>query len=128
MKNGVLAIVLLSIGITSTAQAKQDVCVFDLLGKAGESYKMMEEWRLAAKGWNTDIQLIAYQNEERADQDFKSGKCDAVYMTTMRSRTYNKFAGSVDALGGVPSNAIAQKAIIYVLDKRNIKRLNLVFY
>lgn len=124
MKNGVLALtVLASIGITNTAQAKQEVCVFDLLGKAGESYKMMEEWRLAAKGWNTDIQLIAYQNEERADEDFKAGKCDAVYMTTMRARSYNKFAGSVDALGGVPSNAIAQKAIIYVLDKRNIKRL-----
>ena len=119
MKNGVLALaVLISMGMTSTAQAKQDVCVFDLLGKAGESYKMMEEWRLAAKGWNADIQLIAYQNEERADEDFKAGKCDAVYMTTMRARSYNKFAGSVDALGGVPSNAIAQKAIIYVLDKR----------
>ncbi len=44
-------------------------------------------------------------------------------MTTMRARAYNKFAGSIDALGGVPSNAIAHKAIIYVLDKRNIKRL-----
>ena len=38
MKNGVLALaVLISMGMTSTAQAKQDVCVFDLLGKAGES-------------------------------------------------------------------------------------------
>lgn len=70
------------------AQAKQSVCVFDLLGKAGESYKLMEEWALAAKAWGGDIQLIAYQNETRADQDFKAGKCDAVAMTTMRSREY----------------------------------------
>lgn len=76
-------------------------CVFDLLGKAGESYKMMEEWALAAKAWNTDIQLTAYQNEELAERDFQNGKCDAVFLTAMRARQFNKFAGSIDALGGV---------------------------
>ena len=44
-------------------------------------------------------------------------------MTSMRARKYNKFAGSVDAVGAVTSNAIAQKAITYVLDKRNQHRL-----
>ena len=83
----------------------------------------MEEWALAAKTWGGDIQLIAYQNETRADQDFKAGKCDAVAMTTMRSREYNKFGGSFDALGGVTNNIIAQKAITFALDKRNAKRL-----
>ena len=124
MKKGIwLVSTGLLLSFSSLAQAKQDICVFYLLGKVGESYKMMEEWALAAKGWNADVRLIAYQNEEKADNDFKNGKCDAIYMTTMRARAYNKFAGSIDALGGVPSNAIAHKAIIYVLDKRNIKRL-----
>lgn len=39
------------------------------------------------------------------------------------ARAYNKFAGSIDALGGVPSNKIAQKAVEYVLDPRNTKRM-----
>lgn len=43
--------------------------------------------------------------------------------STMRARQFNKFAGSIDALGGVPNNAIALKAITFVLDKRNAKRL-----
>ncbi|ENU59832.1 putative solute-binding protein [Acinetobacter guillouiae] len=124
MKKEFLALTtIVLLGISSTSQAKQEICVFDLLGKAGESYKMMEEWALAAKTWNTDVQLIAYQNEELADKDFKNGKCDAAYITTMRARQYNKFAGSIDALGGVPTNAIALKAITFVLDKRNVKRL-----
>lgn len=124
MRNGFLAFTAISLlGFSNIVQAKQDVCVFDLLGKAGESYKMMEEWALAAKTWNTDIQLVAYQNEEQAEKDFRSGKCDAVYLTAMRARQFNKFAGSIDALGGVPSNAIALKAINFVLDKRNVKRL-----
>lgn len=36
---------------TSTAQAAVDVCIFDLLGKSGESFQMAKEWALAAKGW-----------------------------------------------------------------------------
>ena len=44
-------------------------------------------------------------------------------MTSMRARTYNKFAGSVDAIGAVPTYAIAQKAISFALDKRNQRRL-----
>lgn len=124
MKKGFIAFTSLALlGLSSASQAKQDVCVFDLLGKAGESYKMMEEWALAAKAWNTDIQLIAYQNEEMAERDFQSGKCDAAFLTAMRARQFNKFAGSIDALGGVPNNVIALKAINFVLDKRNTQRL-----
>lgn len=119
-----LASMLGAISSQSTfANTQQTVCIFDLLGRAGESYKLMEEWALAAQNWGANIKLIAYQKEELADKDFKNGKCDAVAMTTMRSREYNKFAGSIDALGGIPSNEISKKAISYVLDERNAKRL-----
>ena len=107
----------------SMVQAKQQVCVFDLLGKAGESYKFLEEWALVSKKWGAQVQLISFQDEDLADKAFQNDKCDAVYMTSMRARTYNKFAGSIDALGGVPSNKIAQKAVEYVLDPRNTKRM-----
>ena len=108
---------------SSIVQAKQQVCVFDLLGKAGESYKFLEEWALVSKKWGAQVQLISFQDEDLADKAFQNDKCDAVYMTSMRARTYNKFAGSIDALGGVPSNKIAQKAVEYVLDPRNTKRM-----
>ncbi|MGJ8758429.1 putative solute-binding protein [Acinetobacter sp. HC8-3S] len=100
------------------------VCVFDLLGKSGEAYQVMEEWALMAKTWRTEIDLVSYQNEAQAEKDFEQGKCDGVYMTSMRARSYNKFAGSVDAIGAVPSYAIAQKAISFALDKRNRHRLS----
>lgn len=77
----------------------------------------------AAKVWRGNIDLISYQNEAQAEKDFQQGKCDGVYMTSMRARTYNKFAGSVDAIGAVPTYAIAQKAISFALDKRNQRRL-----
>lgn len=109
--------------VSASLYAQNTICVFDLLGRSGESYKFIEEWSLNSKNWGSSVKLVAYQDEAKADQDFKDGRCDGVYMTSMRSRQYNKFAGSIDALGGVPSNTIAQRAIAYILDKRNNKRL-----
>lgn len=124
MKKGILTLSALGIWACSgQIQAKVNVCVFDLLGKAGESYKLIEEWALLSKTWGTEVSLLPYQDEAKAEKDFKGGVCDAFYMTSMRARAYSKFAGSIDALGGVPNNSIAQKAIAYVLDKRNARRL-----
>ena len=112
------------IGLTSTAQAAPvNVCVFDLLGKSGESYQMAQEWALASKAWGAEINLVPRQDEAVADNDFKAGKCDGVFMTAMRARQYNKFVGSIDSLGGAPSNAIAQKAITFALDARNSAKM-----
>ena len=124
MKKGLLALSAATLFVMTTpVQAKQEICVFDLLGRAGESYKLIEEWKLAAKNWQGDIELIPYQDEEKVEQDFDAGKCDGVYMTSMRARKYNKFAGSIDSLGGAPSNEIAQRAITYVLDARNAAKM-----
>ncbi|WP_374667910.1 putative solute-binding protein [Acinetobacter sp.] len=124
MKKKILILSALGIGAVSMPiQAKVNVCVFDLLGKAGESFKMLEEWSLMSKTWGAEVNLLPYQDEAKVEKDFKDGVCDGFYMTSMRARAYNKFAGSIDALGGVPSNQIAQKAIAYVLDNRNNKRL-----
>ena len=112
------------IGLSATsANAAINICVFDLLGKSGESFQMAQEWALAAKGWGADVNLIPKQDEAVADNDFKAGKCDGVFMTAMRARQYNKFVGSIDSLGGVPSNSIAQKAITFALDARNANKM-----
>ncbi|OTG79596.1 putative solute-binding protein [Acinetobacter sp. ANC 4648] len=124
MKKMTLAIAATSIvGLSSTAQAAVNICVFDLLGKSGESFQMAQEWALASKGWGADVNLLPKQDESVADNDFKAGKCDGVFMTAMRARQYNKFVGSIDSLGGAPSNAIAQKAITFALDGRNAAKM-----
>lgn len=125
MKKTLLSLAAFSaIGLAGTAQAaKVDVCVFDLLGKSGESFQMAQEWALAAKSWGAEVNLIPRQDEAVADNDFKAGKCDGVFMTAMRARQYNKFAGSIDALGGAPSNEIAKRAITFALDKRNESKM-----
>jgi len=107
----------------STTQAKQVMCVFDLVGKNGDDFTLMKDYQLAAKNWGADLELKVNSNEAVIAEDFKAGKCDAVAMTAMRARQYNKFAGSIDSLGGVPNNQIAQRAITYVLDARNAAKM-----
>nr|WP_228256377.1 putative solute-binding protein [Acinetobacter wuhouensis] len=119
-----IALSLLFFGMVSnSAIAGQTICVFDVQGRSGDIFKTIEEWALEAKKSQADIKLIAYQKEEEADADFKAGKCDGAFLTSLRARYYNKFGGSIDALGAVPNNVIAEKAIKYALDQRNAKRM-----
>ena len=117
-----IALAVLATTAVGTTQAAT-VCVFDLLGAGGESYQQMKEWALAAKGWGADVTLKAYTDERVANEDFKAGKCDGVTITAMRGREYNKFAGSIDSIGGVPDNKVAQSAISFALNERNAAKM-----
>ena len=95
--------------LTSFTQAKQVVCVFDLVGKNGDVYNLMKDYQLAAKGWGADIELRVGQNEAVIAEDFKAGKCDGISVTGMRGRQFNSFVGSLDAIGAIPDLKLAVK-------------------
>ena len=93
--------------VVSTTQAKQVMCVFDLVGKNGDVFALMKDYQLAAKQWGADIELKVGQNEAVIAEDFKAGKCDAVSITGMRGRQFNNFTGSLDAIGAIPNLKLA---------------------
>jgi len=104
----------LSAGIlmaAEAAQAKQVFCVFDLVGKNGDVYALMKDYQLAAKNWGADIELRVGQNEAVIAEDFKAGKCDGISVTGMRGRQFNKFTGSLDAIGAIPDLKLAVKVM-----------------
>ncbi len=93
----------------STTQAKQVMCVFDLVGKNGDVFTLMKDYQLAAKNWGADLELKVNSNEAVIAEDFKAGKCDAVSITGMRGRQFNNFTGSLDAIGAIPDLNLAVK-------------------
>lgn len=109
-----MAMALTTLAMSGGAQAGQTACVFDLLGTAGDSYAMMKDYVLAAKGWGADITLKPYTDERVAAEDFKAGQCDLVSITGMRGRQFNSFTGSIDALGAIPTNQIG-KAVMSLM-------------
>ncbi|EKU60651.1 MULTISPECIES: putative solute-binding protein [Acinetobacter] len=105
---------LLATGIAAAsagAQAKQTICVFDIVGKSGDVYALMKDYQLAAKNWGADIELKVGTNEAVIAEDFKAGKCDGVSITGMRGRQFNPFTGSLDAIGAITDLKLAVKVM-----------------
>jgi hypothetical protein len=80
----------------------QSLCVFSVQGTQGELYGQMKDFALVAHGWGVELELKAFVDERIAAEDFKADQCDAALLTGIRARAFNPFAGSVDAIGGLP--------------------------
>jgi hypothetical protein len=102
------------LAIATSSYAGQKLCVFDPLGTQGDAYFFMKDYAIAAKQWGADITLKAYTDDEKANDEFKLGKCDALATTGIRTRQFNNFSGSIDSAGGVP-NADVAKSIISLM-------------
>lgn len=104
-----LAIGLLSLGLLFTGPQAlantetRKICVFDIIGNAGPIMGAMREWQLAAMEWGIKAELIPFTNEAIAAEDLKAGKCDAAFITGIRGRDFNQYAGTIDSIGGVPT-------------------------
>ncbi len=109
MNNKLLA--LAALAVTASGAHAQVACVYDPVGSAGDSYAVMKDYALASKAWGANITLKPYTDERVAAEDFKAGQCDLVSITGMRGRQFNAFTGSIDALGGLPSNELAQSVM-----------------
>ena len=97
--------------VTGISQAKQVMCVFDLVGKSGDVFSLMKDYQLAAKNWGADIELRVNTNEAVVAEDFKAGKCEGISVTGMRGRQFNLFTGSLDAIGAITNLNLAVKVM-----------------
>ncbi|MGM0766885.1 MAG: putative solute-binding protein [Pseudomonadota bacterium] len=79
------------------------MCVFDVIGANGDMYNMVKDYALEMKSHGVDFELRPYTDEGVAVGDFNSGQCDAVAATDLRTRPFNKFAGSISAVGAIPT-------------------------
>jgi len=106
-----LALATATLAVSGLAQAKQVICVFDLVSKNGDVYSVMKDYQLAAKNWGADVELRVNTNEAVVAEDFKAGKCDGISVTGMRGRQFNNFTGSLDAIGAIPDLNLAVKVM-----------------
>ena len=103
--SALFAALALSLAGTAVAQApiERTVCVFDIAGQAGPTMAAMQDWRAAALGWGLKANLRVYTNEQVAAEDLKAGQCDASLITGLRARQFNKYAGTLDSIGALPT-------------------------
>lgn len=89
----------------------QSLCVFDIAGTKGPLFAEMSEFALAARRLGVTLTPRAYVDERIASEDFKAGQCDAVLVSGMRARAFNRFTGSIDSIGGLPDYATLQQLL-----------------
>lgn len=86
----------------AAAPLSRTVCVWDLAGNAGPTMAIMREWRTQALSWGLDARLVVHTNEGITAEELKAGQCDAAVVTDFRSRPFNQFTGTLNAIGAIP--------------------------
>lgn len=81
---------------------KRSFCVFDPVGANGPLFAITKTFKPVALREGIELDLRAYTDEKVAAEDFKAGQCDAVLLTGTRAREFNKFTGSLEAMGAIP--------------------------
>src|SRR5690554_518249 len=94
---------LASTGAQANTPLKRKICVFDIIGNVGPVMGAMRDWSTAAMEWGIEAELIPFTNEAIAAEDLKAGKCDAALMTGIRGRDFNRYSGTLDSIGGIPT-------------------------
>ena len=87
--------------VAEAGPVKRTFCVFDPIGANGPLFSVMKSVKPAALSWGVELTMRAYTDEKIAAEDFKAGQCDSVLLTGTRARAFNKFTGTLEALGAI---------------------------
>ena len=79
------------------------MCVFDMLGAAGPTNKALRSYQTEALKWGVAFSFKSYGDERVAAEAFNQGVCDLVNLPGIRARSYNKFTGTLDSIGAIPT-------------------------
>jgi hypothetical protein len=109
--NWLFCLLLLSLPFSIQAVEKRSVCVFDIIGKSGDQYNIMTDFRTAALEQGYRLQLNAFTNERIASENLSSGQCDAAALTGIRAKRFNQYAGSIDSIGSIPNYEVMRMAM-----------------
>lgn len=88
--------------LESVSGKKVRVCIFDPVGANGPAVGYAKDYMLEARKWGINADVVAFTDERVAAEELKAGQCDAAAITTLRTKQFNHFVGSLDAVGGIP--------------------------
>lgn len=100
------------------AEKNRSICVFDIIGSAGDQYNLMRDYAAAALSQGYNISLRVFTDERIAAEELSGGQCDAAAITGIRGRQFNSYTGSLDSIGAIPNYDVLEM-VINVLSSNN---------
>lgn len=116
-------LVLLAATRTARAATPLRLCVFDPSGAAGDAFNWMKDYRIAALSWGVEVKLVPYTDEKTAAEDLKTGHCQAALLTGTRARAFNRFSGTLEAIGAIRSYKEMKTVLSLLANPKAGKRL-----
>ncbi len=104
------------LGASGSAQA-QSLCVWDLLGTAGDGFALMRDYAVGVQK-QVQFDLKAFPKEDEAIKAYLDGSCDALVATSFTTRQLNPVTGSLNAIGASTTPAVASTAVKMLLSPR----------
>ncbi len=82
---------------------KRRICIWDVAGRSGPIFSAAQDQKTELMKLGIEVDMEAYTSESILAEELKAGRCDAAFMTGMKARTFNKFSGTIDSVGALPS-------------------------
>jgi hypothetical protein len=82
---------------------KRRICIWDLGGRSGPIFSAAQDQKMELMALGIEVEMEAYTSESILVEDLKARRCDAAFMTGMKARTFNKFSGTIDSVGALPT-------------------------
>jgi len=87
------------------------MCVYDPMGKSGILMKAFQPLQIGALSYGVKVELLPYFDERIAAEDFRAGVCDLVNLIGFRARQFNRFTGTIDSVGALPTYDQMEKVV-----------------
>ena len=99
-------------------------CVWDPLGKTGPISSTVEDQKLRSLHYGMDLTVITYQDESELIEALRSGeKCDAALIRGIAAMEFNRFAGTIESVGGLQTRQQVQLLMQVIANPRMAPRL-----
>lgn len=102
---------------------RRKICVWDILGRNGPIYSAAKDQQARLLELGVMLDIDAYTSESVLAEDLKAGQCDAALFTGIRARIFNKFTGTIDAIGAIPSSEHMNLLMKVLVNAKNAARM-----
>lgn len=108
---GLFVLLLITSFASKATQKTHYLCVFDPVGRNGDIYSVAKDIALDFLNLGVKLNLYPYSTESAAKADFRAGLCDAVALTGIQAREYNRFSTTLEAFGAIENYSNLKKLL-----------------
>ncbi len=94
----------------------RNICIWDPVGRSGPIFQAAMDQSAKMRALGIQLNLVPYTDESVLVADLQSNHCDAGLMSGMRARSFNRFSGTVDAVGAITTKK-QMHTLLYVLSR-----------